>query len=258
MKKILVFILFISLAGNCFPQKLPDIPKSELSDSTIRKNVEDAIKNERQINLSPSYFFPQNEEERVLTEKDLDRVVTVRKVTLAIDTVNNTGRYIPDNDNIFLFKNRLTTGLPHDMRFYYATRIDNAGQYEVVQNIRRHNPIVAIFAEQLVGKKLECAYAIELFPDTRWWENIKMSFYNTDTFYYKEEGKIGYFVDEGMIAFDTMEELLTHKYGSVENYIQVYKIRLKWAAQEIKRLQEKLKKGGDTHFLLRVRASILP
>ncbi|MDU1890058.1 MAG: hypothetical protein E6767_05150 [Dysgonomonas sp.] len=258
MKSVIIYIISITVSCSCFSQTFPDICRDSLSNSDIQYILANTIRDKRQVNV-PDLIIEDCKEKSILSEDEIDNVIPVRKVELLFDSINGKFRYITDENNIYIFRDRIHISKPYRFRFYYRMEKQEGTekQFTLHQLNRIDNPILSLFITQIQQKNLECAYAIQIFPDINKWNTHTISLYNIDAFYYKEKGKQGYFVDEGMIAFSSLEELLMHKFGSVDNYIQVYNIKKRWFERESKRL-EQYRDDRDHLFYLTTRFSILP
>lgn len=201
MKNIYLILLFIS--NFCLSQnKLPEIICEPFHYDTIKLKY--LLSNQER--LKP-----------YLNEFEIRNLIAVQEINIDIDSLNNILLMYQKN-KFHLFKQE--TNIYYAGCKNYFTYNDNQLNSDLSINIREKYPTLSRFIKLLENRELECIYAIRLFPISK--------IDNFHAFYYKEKNKeTGYYVTEELGIFNSLNSLIAHEYGSINNYIEIYQNRIK-------------------------------
>lgn len=267
-KRILQIYFFLLLLLNSFfvQAQVNSLITNDLS-SKMEQLLEEAVIKNRQDTLLPyqlagGLFGEFLKESIALRLEDLDRLTFIYKTDVVVDTINNSYLFFNDTTEVFIFRNRKYSTPPTRFQFYYEARKDSIGQMTIFQRSRINNPITSWFATQLEETDDVYACVIQLFTPINYKEINSFNMFSRhslNSFYYRLKNGKSYFVDDEMNAFDSFEEFLIHKFGSIENYIQVYKAREKFLQNLYFKNNEFYKNASfDEKFKKTLRSSLLP
>lgn len=202
--KRFIFIIFSIVTLLCNAQiKFPDL-------SDLRKPILDSVALE--------YIIRYND---ILDQSDIAEVNVTGIINFNYDTVNNIINYNIEDKYLLYFRKK-------NLYYYFEPKTD------IVQNILTpiEESMILLPAQykSFIKTNSFSVYLLDLFPFR--------SFY-LDLFFLKID-QTNYFFGRDILD-KSLDKVIEYNFGSVQNYVEIYKKRLNWRAHKLMELHDDTK-----------------